>query len=128
MSISNYAELQTAVANYLHRSDLTTLIPDFISIAESKLNRVLRLRSMENVTTGTVASSIALPTGFIEMISLTTNSGGATRTLTYGPPTGITSDAGTALNYTLVGDNLYFIPTGGGETYTLTYYKKFDAV
>ena len=31
MAIGTYAELKTAVANYLHRADLTTVIPDFIA-------------------------------------------------------------------------------------------------
>lgn len=128
MSISNHAELVTAVGNYLHRSDLNSLIPDFIVLAEAKLNRKLRLRAMENVATGSVAASISLPTGFIEMKSLTTDVGGSTRALTYIPPNGINDTAGTAYTYSIVGDSLYFIPTGSGESYTLTYYKKFDAL
>ena len=47
MAISNYSELQTAVANWLDRDDLTARIPEFIALAEARFNRVLRLRSME---------------------------------------------------------------------------------
>ena len=126
MAISNYAELQSAVANYLHRSDLTAQIPDFISMAEAKLNRILRLRAMENVATGSVAASVALPDGFVEMISLTVNSGGFVYPVTYAVPSSLTADSGIAYRYTLIGDNIKFMPTGSGETYTLTYYKKFD--
>lgn len=126
MSITDYASLQTAVGNYLHRSDLTSQIPDFISIAETKLNRILRIRAMENITTGTVAQTVALPAGFVEMIALTVTVGGTTYPVTYIPPTQINSDSSTTYRYSLVGDNIYFVPIGSGESYTLTYYKKFD--
>jgi hypothetical protein len=128
MSISNYSELQTSVASWLHRTDLTTQIPDFISIAENKLNRRLRLRAMENQATGTVASTVALPTGFVEMIALTVNNGGTVYPLTYTTPASLTGTSGTSYRYSIIGDNIYFMDSGSGETYTLTYYKKFDAL
>jgi hypothetical protein len=42
MALSNYSDLQTSVANYLARSDLTSQIPDFISLCEAKLKRRFR--------------------------------------------------------------------------------------
>lgn len=128
MSIANYADLQTTVANYLHRSDLTTIIPDFITLAEAKLNRLLRLRAMENVATGTVSSTVALPTGYVEMRSLTVSSGGNTYPITYTTPENVNSDTDAPTSYSIVGDNLRFMPATSGYTYTLTYYKKFDAL
>ena len=47
---TNYATLQTEVADFLHRTDLTSAIPTFIQLAETKLNRILRLRAMENIS------------------------------------------------------------------------------
>ena len=44
MSITNYTELKTAVANFLARSDLTDRIPEFISLAEGRLSRELESR------------------------------------------------------------------------------------
>jgi len=70
MAIGTYAELQTAVANWLDRDDLTDRIPEFIALSEARMNRVLRLRMMEsNYTASTVASqrNYALPTGYIQM-------------------------------------------------------------
>ena len=52
MAIGTYDELKTAVANWLDRDDLTDRIPEFISLAEARFNRVLRLRSMETKQTG----------------------------------------------------------------------------
>ena len=44
MSIGNYAELQTAIANFMARSDLTSQIPDFITMAEARMSRELETR------------------------------------------------------------------------------------
>ena len=71
MAIGTYAELQTAVANWLDRDDLTDRIPEFIALAEAKMNRVLRISLMENISTAisTVAGTrdYSLPTGFTGM-------------------------------------------------------------
>ena len=79
MAISTYAELQTAVANWLDRDDLTDRIPEFIALAEAKMNRRLRISLMENISTAisTVDGQrdYSLPTGFNGMreFHLTTN-------------------------------------------------------
>jgi len=51
MAISTFAELKTAAANWLDRSDLTDRIPEFIALAEARFNRILRIRAMETVST-----------------------------------------------------------------------------
>lgn len=43
MPFNSYSDLKTTLADWLHRSDLTTRIPDFIQMAESKINRTLSL-------------------------------------------------------------------------------------
>src|SRR5574343_366495 len=128
MSIANYSELQTAIGNWLHRGDLTSVIPDFISLAESKLNRRLRLRAMENTATGTVAQSVSLPTGYVGMRSLTVNSGSTSYPLTYIPPSEIQGNNDAPLSYWISGDSLYFEPYSSSYSYTLNYYKSFDAL
>ncbi len=76
MAISTYAELKTAIANWLERSGDTTISAnagDFIALAESRLNRALALRAMETETTltGTASSrSLVLPADFVEPKSL----------------------------------------------------------
>lgn len=128
MSIANYSDLQTAIGNWLHRGDLTSVIPDFISLAESKLNRRLRLRAMENTATGTVAQSVSLPTGYVGMRSLTVNSGSTSYPLTYIPPSEIQGNNDAPLSYSISGDSLYFEPYSSSYSYTLNYYKSFDAL
>lgn len=47
MAISTYSELQTAIAGWLKRTDLTEMIPSFIALAEARINRLLVTRFME---------------------------------------------------------------------------------
>ncbi len=128
MGLANYSDLQASVGNYLHRGDLTAIIPDFVTLAEAKINRELRIRAMENTATGTMAATVALPTGFVEMISLTVESGGVTWPLIYVTPSSINTNSSSPVNYSIVGDNILFDSSGTGYTYNLTYYKKFDAL
>ena len=73
MALTNYSDLKTTVANYLGRSDLTNQIPDFISLAETRLNRVLRVRQMLQTATATTTANdatVGLPSDFLEMRDL----------------------------------------------------------
>lgn len=73
MAIATYSDLQSAVAGWLSRTDLTDRIPDFITLAESRLNRDMRLRVMEVEAALTIPDgdrTVALPTGFLEPIAL----------------------------------------------------------
>jgi len=68
MSITTYAELQTAVGAWLHRSDLTGIIPDLITLGEKRIFRKARCRVMESALTGTIASGvIAVPSDYLEI-------------------------------------------------------------
>lgn len=73
-SIVDYASLQTSVANWLHRSDLTALIPDFIGIAEGTLSADLDARPMDvrtNLTLTAGNAYVTLPSDMLEMTRLT---------------------------------------------------------
>ena len=51
MSITNYTNLKTTLAAYLNREDLTAYLGDFINLAESRLNKELRVREMVSIDT-----------------------------------------------------------------------------
>lgn len=71
MSITNYSELKTAVANWLARSDLTSYIPDFIRLAEVRIYDEVMHRDMETALDTTIASGvIAVPSGYKAMLDL----------------------------------------------------------
>lgn len=54
MSLQTYADIQTSIANWLHRSDLGSVIPDFISLGEDRIYRNLRVRQMEDEIDDTI--------------------------------------------------------------------------
>lgn len=70
MAISTYAELKTAIANWLARDDLTAYLDDFVTLFEAAANRRLgkaRIRQMETSTTLTPsAGSATLPTDYLD--------------------------------------------------------------
>lgn len=95
MSIATYAELQTAVGNWLDRSDLTARIPDFITLAEVRIDRLLRTRGTEQRSTTTYGASnttrrVELPDKFKELLVLSLKGSGEAddryRTLVYKDP------------------------------------------
>ena len=136
MAITTYSELKTAVANWINRTDLTSRIPEFIALAETRINRRLRIRAMETVYNADTASSTklyALPTGFAGMRSFKLNTDPLTD-LDYMTPENMDriwagSSTGKPKAYTLEGDNLRLSPTpDGAYEMELLYYKKFDAL
>lgn len=71
MALSTYSELKASVADWLNRSDLTTTIPDFISLAEAQVERKLRTRQMMSRATATIDTEYgAVPADFLEVKSL----------------------------------------------------------
>jgi len=63
--INSYATLQSAVADYLARDDLTSFVPNFIQNAENKLYRSLNLRNEETALSISITSGVAtVPSDF----------------------------------------------------------------
>ena len=118
MSISTYAELQTAVANFLDRSDLTDRIPEFITLAEARFNRVIRAPDMltRDDAFAVDGQFETLPSGFIEA-SRFVLSASPTRPLDYLTPQEMADEragrtsAGKPAFYSVVGGSLEFLPT-----------------
>lgn len=129
MSIGTYSELKSAIAGWAHNTALTTQIPDFISFAEASFNRILRLRTMESDNALTLAygtRTVAIPSGYIEPISLRLIiTGEPYRVLTPRMPQelniNVSSNAARRPEYwTINGTNIEF-PNLADETYSLTF-------
>ena len=76
MALSNYNDLKASIADFLNRDDLTSVIPDFISLAEAQLNREIRHWRMEDRSVATIDSQYtALPVNFLEPIRLVKTTG-----------------------------------------------------
>lgn len=67
----NYTELQSTIADWLHRTDLTSQIPSFIEFAEERINRALRVRQMETVLAVTpITNNVITPAADIVDVKL----------------------------------------------------------
>jgi hypothetical protein len=70
MALNTYANLKTAIADWLNRSDAATVIDDFIDAAEARFKRNKALWEEVKATLAANAASVALPSGFREPIAL----------------------------------------------------------
>lgn len=71
MALTTYTELKASIADWLNRTDLTTTIPDFISLAEAQIERTLRTRQMIVRANASFDSEYgAVPDDFLETKSL----------------------------------------------------------
>jgi len=131
MAISTYSELRTAVADFLNRSDLTTTIPSFISLAEAALNR--RLRSPEMVTRATVTIDAEYenrPSDWMETIRYQVNTNPITVLEFVTPEEAIIqktkfSAAGAPLFFSTVGTQFQHVPMPDSSyTGELMYYAR----
>jgi hypothetical protein len=129
MALATYGDLKSAVATWLSRADLTTVIPDFISLAHAKLMRVLRTREMETVDAAFSISAelVNLPALFLESrtMSLQTN---PRQSLTFMDPEKMTSfysdTPGQPKSYCVIGGQFKFSPPPDATyTATLVYYS-----
>ena len=136
MAISTYAELQTACANWLDRSDLTSRIPEFISLAEARIARKLRIREMETESDVSLVAgtrTAALPTGFREVRRVYLNSS-PVRELAYMSPQDYWARHASVANgmpvvFTIEGTNFLFGPIPESSyTAKVLHYKALDAL
>jgi hypothetical protein len=134
MAIGTYTELQTAVANWLDRDDLADRIPEFISLAEARFNRSLRLRSMESKQTASTIGgqrNYNLPPNYIQMRNFQLNTSPIT-TLSYVTPEIYDrlwggSAEGTPQFYTIAANEISLGPVPASAiTMEMLFYKRFD--
>lgn len=71
MALSTYSELQAGIADWLNRDDLTAQIPDFIALAEARMNRDVNHWRREKRATATADGQYtALPEDFYRPIRM----------------------------------------------------------
>jgi hypothetical protein len=117
MSFTSYSALKTEIADYLGRSDLTSKIPTFVTLAELRLSRDLRTRKMLASATSTMTAGdgkMALPSDFLEMRNIYTQ-GNPRMPVTYLSPSAFMRDAradesGLPVFYTVLGAEFEFAP------------------
>ena len=133
MALSTFTELKDAVADWLDRSDLTARIPDFITLAETRINRELRIRPMEvrsSMTTTAGSQYFNLPGGYIQMRNIQLNANPVTP-LEYITPEMLdrlygSSTTGKPRAYTLIGDEIQLSPIpDSAYSLEMAFYEKF---
>lgn len=133
---TTYAELQTEIADFLNRQDLTSVIPTFIDLAEAQINRDIRHWQMEDRQLATATEQyLTKPSDWVESIRLhVTGSGTSVVNL-------ISRDemadrrqqnenvAGTPMYYCHSGNTIELYPTPDESTeLELLYYAKIPAL
>lgn len=93
--ITDYASLQAAAIDWMHRTDLAARAPEFVQIAEKEIFRELALRKIEAVETGTLSGdSIPIPADCASIERLELEANGRKYTIDYTSPNGIESLTG----------------------------------
>jgi hypothetical protein len=82
MALTTYAGLQSAIADFLDRQDLTAAIPTFIALAEARISRdVSHWKQEKRVTTTFNEQYELVPNDLIEALSLQHVGGGRIMTM-----------------------------------------------
>lgn len=138
MALATYSDLIASIATWLNRSDLTSVIPDFVTLAEARVARDLRLRKLVSTATLTCTASVqtvALPTDLLEIENLTITNASPPRTLSVITPELMDVKfpeaywVGVPTDYTIIGDNLVLGPTpDSAYTISVSYYPRNTAL
>jgi|TARA_R110000824_G_scaffold235883_1_gene424649 hypothetical protein len=138
MAISTYAELQTATANWLDRTDLTARVPEFIDLTESTFNRTIRNHRMitKNDSYSLDSRYVNLPADTLEVIRIVVDVSPQI-TLEYLTPEEIaerrsSNSTGRPVYFTVIGgstNQIELLPSPD-STYTssIVYYTKIPAL
>lgn len=87
MALANYTDLATSIENWMHRSDLASVIPDFVTLAETRISNDLTIQGLEKSSTITTAAgqqAYTLPTDLNHVVRMFTTDSEGTVTLLQG--------------------------------------------
>ena len=116
MALSTNADLQAAIADWLNRSDLSAQIPDFLTLAQLKINRKLSIVEQEILAEITpVAQATTLPTGTKFVISVSDSKGRRVEAVSMSELLDYAVEGGSVTRYTVSGDKIYFAPTPASD-------------
>ena len=130
MALATYSELVSTVESYLARSDLTSVIPTFVMLAQQRMSRDLRTREMLKVATTTATDgTVEIPTDFLEMREMHFQ-GNPPITLEYESPDKffrdlLTTTSGLPYYYTIIGYEFQFAPApSSSKVLQMLYYAE----
>lgn len=130
MALATYTNLLAAAATWLARSDLTSSIPDFVTLAQARINRQVRVQAMEtkSASFSITGEYVAVPTDFLEAKHFYITSVSPRQSLKYLDEESMTDEYSTSDQpkyFGVVGSNFRFAPVPNATyTATLIYYAK----
>ena len=135
MAITTYAELKTAIGDWLNRDDLDSVIPNFISLAEAQFNRTIRHRKMVTRSDATLDTPyFAVPSDWLQTIRFQLNTNPVTPLLFVTPEQALEesmvySAGQQPLFYTTIGEQFQVVPSPDSSyDAELLYYAKIPAL
>jgi hypothetical protein len=138
MALNTYTALKTSIADFLNRDDLTSVIPDFIALAEAQINRDVRHWKMEARSSGQQSSGdeyMQVPPDWIETIRLHLTGTGTTvvnlvsRDAMADKRAANEDATGTPRMYTHADGQFQLYPTPSVDTdFELLYYQKIPSL
>lgn len=135
MAITTYAELKSAVADWLNRDDLTGTIDNFISLAEAQFNRSIRHRKMVVRSDATLDTPyFAVPGNWLQTIRFQLSTNPVTPLLFVTPEQALEesqvySAAQQPLFYTMIGEQFQVVPAPDTSyDAELLYYAKIPSL
>jgi hypothetical protein len=130
MAVTSYTTLKDAISAWAHRTDISTVVDDFIDLCEARLNRELRVSQQEEIATSTPTSEyLDLPTDCIAVRNIQINTN-PVRELEYITPAEmarLAADQTVAGKYTIVSDRIK-LDASTSYTIEISYYAKIPAL
>lgn len=112
MSLTTYAELKTAIADWTHRANLTSYLGDFIRMGEEKLFSDLKVKELEARTDYTPSSRyLSTPTRLTSIRRIVAKSSPPVEMIGTSPDgikTVWDTGSGTPSHYTILGSEIEF--------------------
>ena len=138
MALTNYTGLKTSFADFLNRDDLTSVIPDFVALAEAQINRDVRHWRMEARSSGQQDPAdeyMQIPADWVETIRLHLTGTGTSvvnlvsRDAMADKRAAQENAAGTPRMYTHANGQFQLFPTPDATTnFELLYYQKIPSL
>jgi len=138
MALNTFTALKASIADFLNRTDLTAVIPDFITLAEAQINRDVRHWKMEARSSGQQDPAdeyMQIPPDWVESIRLHLTGNGTSvvnlisRDAMADKRAGDEDTSGTPMYYTHADSQFQLYPTPNATTdFELLYYQKVPSL
>jgi hypothetical protein len=114
--ITTYAELQTAVGNWLNRSDLTARIPEFVALAEARFRRKIEDLDQRETASIVLTNGVgSLPADFGGFVAVSSSTIGRIEYVSVAQFVDYQSSSGDPIVFTLTDGEIRTLPAASGS-------------